>query len=115
MRRFHFALMVALLILGFNTARAQEDSNPYVPLTVVAKFPGSTLRWIGVAMAEFEKRHLELDRYNITIADLGDNVAVMAQAVDAPPHSFGSSGSVPAYEVEIRKIDLQIVTSHYDR
>jgi hypothetical protein len=80
---------------------------------VTARFPGSELKWIDIASAEFEKNHVVVDRYTVVVTDEDDEVVVNLRN---PDKKKSREGHVFAeYEVVIRKSDLTIVGSNYIR
>jgi hypothetical protein len=109
MKRFGLSASVLLVILcGASTA---QTSGP----KVIAKFPGAALKWVHAAEPEFQRRNLDLEKYNVSVVEERDSVTVALTSLDADPHARGSSGSEPAYAVEIGKKDLKVLRSYYER
>jgi len=81
----------------------------------VAMFPGPYLKWIHLAEDEFQRKHLNLDNYNVSVIDEDKFVTVYIKSSDAPEGSKGSGGSQVGYSVEISKKDSKIVKSYYLR
>ena len=103
-------MVVALASLGLCTSMAQ--SGPPKP---IVEFSGACLKWIYTAEPEFQKRHLDLDRYVVVVAEQDESVVVALKANDADKGARGSTGSFPGYEVEINKKDMRVVRSNYVR
>jgi hypothetical protein len=85
------------------------------PSRVVAEFSGASLKWIHVAEPEFQRRGLDLDKYNVSVFEQSDSVIVFLRSSDAAAGAMGSTGRYPGYEVEISKKDLKVVRSNYVR
>jgi hypothetical protein len=109
MKRFALAIVV-ISVLGWCTLVAQSNSPK-----VMAEFAGASLKWIHAAEPEFQRRKLDLSNYTVSVIEKGDSVTVVLKSLDAVEGVKGSSGSYPAYEVEISKKDLRIVRSNYVR
>ena len=103
--------MVTLLsIQGWNGSIAQSN-----PPRVVAEFPGSCLKWIRAAEPEFQRKQLDLDKYNISVVEQGNSVVVILSSPGSPKGARGSIGAHPGYEVEVNKRDLKVLRSNYVR
>jgi hypothetical protein len=107
MKRFVWATMLVLSILGWRELLTQST-----PPRVIAEFAGASLRWIHAAEPEFRRRNLNLDKYIVSVVEEDDSVMVSLSAQDAVKGTLGSSGSYPAFEVEISKKDLKVVRSN---
>ena len=110
MKRFVWVLVSVISFLGAGELCAQSK-----PARSLAEFSGASLKWVHAAEPEFQRRHLNLDKYIVSVAEQDDSVVVTISATDAVEGSRGSSGSYPAYEVEIRKRDMKVVRSNYVR
>jgi hypothetical protein len=110
MKRFVWATALVISIFGWREPLAQSN-----PPRVIAEFTGASLKWIHVAEAEFQRRMLNLDNYTVRVVERDDSVVVSLSALDAVKGTRGSSGSYPAFEVEIDKKDLKVVRSNYVR
>jgi hypothetical protein len=110
MKRFVWVLVSAISILGAGELSAQSK-----PSRLLAEFSGASLKWVHAAEPEFQRRNLNLDKYIVSITEEDDSVVVTLSATDAVKGAFGSSGSYPGYEVEIRKKDMKVVRSNYVR
>jgi len=109
MKRFALAVSVLVIILcGASTAQTSGTK-------VIAEFPGTALKWVHAAEPEFERRNLDLAKYNVSVVEERDSVTVALALLDANPHARGSSGSYPGYAVEIGKKDLRVLRSYYVR
>ncbi len=79
------------------------------------ELPGSSLKWIHIAEAEFERRHLDLDRYNITVWETSTSAYVVLRSAEDRSTGFGSRGKYPGYGVNIDKKDGRIISSAYSK
>jgi hypothetical protein len=110
MKTFVWATVLVISVLGRREVLAQSN-----PPRVIAEFAGASLKWINVAEPELRRNHLNLDKYIVSVTEEGDSVTVSLLATDAVKGTKGSSGSYPAYAVEISKNDLRVVRSYYQR
>jgi hypothetical protein len=110
MKTFVWATVLVISVLGRREVFAQSN-----PPREIADFAGVALKWIHVAEPELQRRHLNLDKYNVSVIEDEDSVTVSLLATDAVKGTRGSSGSSPAYAVEISKKDMKIVRSYYQR
>jgi len=110
MKRLVCVTVLVVSILGQEELFAQSN-----PPRVVAEFAGASLKWIHAAEPEFQRRHLSLDKYIVSVVEEDNSVMVTLSPPDAVKGTFGSSGSYPSFEVEIRKKDLKVVRSNYVR
>ena len=108
MKRFVWATLLLLSTLG---TRGLSDQS--TPPTVIAEFAGASLKWIHVAEPEFQRRSLNLDKYIISVAERNDSIMVTLSAPDAVDGGRGSSGSYPAFFVEISKKEMKVVHAYY--
>ncbi len=102
--------IATIIFLGGNVLSALSS-----PPNTVAKFPGSSLKWIHVAEAEFHLKHLNLDDYIVSVVEEEKIVTVYLKSSDAPEGSKGSGGTHIGYAVEITKEDSRVVSSNYLR
>jgi hypothetical protein len=102
--------ITTLIFFGGSVFVAQSSAH-----STVAKFPASYLKWMHVAEAEFQKKHLDLDNYIVSVIDEDENVTVYIRSSDARDGSKGSGGTHVGYEVEISKKDSKVVRSSYLR
>jgi len=109
-KRFVWVLVSVISILGAGELIAQSK-----PARLLAEFRGASLKWVHADEPEFKRRNLNLDKYIVSITEEDDSVVVTLSATDAVKGAFGSSGSYPGYEVEIRKKDMKVVRSNYVR
>jgi hypothetical protein len=105
-------------------------------MRITAELPGSALKWIHVAEAEFARKQLNIDLYMVSVMDQEHSVTVMLAGLkgaaasagnvpQAPPYpplqhnppqgSRGNAASIPGYEVEISKTDMRILRANYVR
>jgi hypothetical protein len=110
MKSFVWATALVISILGSREPLAQSNYP-----RVIAEFEGASLKWIHVAEPELQRRHLNLDNYVVSIIEEDNSVTVSLLATDAVKGAKGSSGSYPAFAVEISKKDLKVVRSYYQR
>jgi hypothetical protein len=110
MRTFVWATVLVISVLERREVLAQSN-----PPRVIAEFAGAPIKWIHVAEPELRRRHLNLDHYMVSVIEEGDSVTVSLQATDAVEGTRGSSGSYPAFAVEISKTGLKVVRSYYQR
>jgi hypothetical protein len=110
MRKLLWVMMVAVLTFVAGGMMAQSR-----PLKVVAQFPGSSLKWIHIAEAEFQQKQLDLDNYTVTVVEHEESMDVILRSHDSKEETRGSSGTFPGYEVEISKKDMKVVGSNYSR
>ena len=110
MKRLVWTIVVALAIWGQCTMMAQSG-----PPKQIAEFSGAAFKWVRAAEPEFQKRHLDLNKYIVLVAEQDDSVIVALRSPDATKEARGNTGTLPGYEVEIRKKDLSIVRSNYVR
>jgi len=106
-----FTWLALLLALVLCTAAIAQTSRPKLD----TQFPGAALKWVHAAEPDFQRRHLDLDKYNVSVEDERDSVFVSLTSPDADPHARGSSGTYPDYVVEISKKDLKVLRSYYVR
>jgi|SRR5579872_4142103 hypothetical protein len=104
------AVFIVALISGGSTLMTSSS-----PPKLTAEFPGACLKWVHIAEPEFRKENLNLDNYTVSVLDLNESVAVMLISTDAPKGAKGSAGSHPNYAVEIRRKDLKILSSSFDK
>ena len=110
MKTFVWATVLVISVLGRREVLAQSN-----PPRAIAEFAGVALKWIHVAEPELQRRHLKLDKYNVSVIEEEDSVTISLLSTDAVKGTRGSSGSSPAYAVEISKKNMKIVRSYYQR
>jgi hypothetical protein len=110
MKRFLWVTMLMISILGWRESFAQSPAP-----RVNSEFAGASLKWVHAAESEFRRKNLNLDKYAVSVVEEDDSVMVSLLATDAVKGTRGSSGSHPAFEVEISKKDLKVVRSNYVR
>ncbi len=103
-------VIVAILVFAC-TVSAMRDSA----VRRLAEFPGESLKWIHIAEPEFERRHLDVSKYNIIVFESPESVDVILRSLDQRPGTFGSIGKYPGYGVQISKKDGTILSSAYSR
>ena len=81
----------------------------------MAEFPGGSLKWVHLAEPEFQRKGLDLDHYIVSVAENDKTVDVSLTSFDANKQGRGSSGTYPAYDVEIDKVQKKIIRSYYER
>jgi hypothetical protein len=101
-------LVTSILTWGGNMTKTRQ-------LGVTAELPGSSLKWIHIAEAEFDREKLNLDRYRLSVVEEEDVVVVIVTGLKQPKNAIGSVGPDPGYEVEIRKKDRKVLRSNYVR
>lgn len=104
-----FAILVGSILIG-SVAMTQTRQ-----LGVDAELPGKSLKWIRIAEQQFRREKLDLDKYTVAVFEEDDYVAVILTSFDAPKQSRGSGGTYPAYEVEISKKTMKIISASYIR
>jgi hypothetical protein len=82
---------------------------------VLAQCSGAALKWIHAAEPEFQRRQLDLDKYNVSVVEESDSVVVSLSSPDEPKGLRGSAGKYPGFEIEISKKDLRILRSNFVR
>jgi hypothetical protein len=106
-------MVVPISILAWSGLMAQ--SNP----RLLAKFPGASMKWVHVAEPEFQREKLDLDKYNLSVAEENDSVTVGLMSLDcvdaANSIRRGSCGTHPGFVVVIRKNDMHVIRSYYVR
>jgi len=107
------ALSALLAVAVFAGGRTTVQPPP--SLKPIAVFPGTALKWLAAAQVVIDKRALDREKYIISIFDEGETVIVLLSAIDEIPGALGSTGSVPGYEIEIRKQDSQVIRANYSR
>jgi hypothetical protein len=110
MRASIVTILVIFSVLEWSTSMAQSG-----PLTVIAEFPGSSLKWVRIAEPEFEREKLDLNNYTISIIDEGDSVTVILKTPGLSEKVRGNGGKYPGYWVEISKKDSKVVRAAYTR
>ena len=110
MKRFLRATVLVILMLGWTELWAQSNTP-----RVIAEFNGASVKWIHAAEPEFQRRHLNLDKYIVSVVEEGDSVVVTLSAPDAVKGMRGSSGSYPAFVVEVSRKDMKVVRANYIR
>jgi hypothetical protein len=106
-----FALMFSMF-LCLDCCQLLAQSGPERP---PVEIPGICAKWIVAAFPEFKKEHLDLANYRVTVEENNDSVTVVLRSNDDKEGYIGSSGSHPDFEVEVRKKDLKILHSNYER
>jgi hypothetical protein len=113
MKRLAWSIMVLASILGWRELMAQPNPR------LLAKFPASSLKWVHVAEPEFEREKLDLDKYNLSVAEEGDSVIVSLSSLDCVERANsvgrGSCGTYPGFVVVISKKDMHVIRSNYIR
>lgn len=104
---------VAIALISLSTWRAPMGQTLY-PKTI-AQFPGASLKWVNIAQPEFRTRGLDLDHYTVSIADDKDRVDVTLTSIDGSKQARGSSGTYPAFAVEIAKANGKVIRAYYMR
>jgi hypothetical protein len=110
MKTFLWATVLVISVLGRREVLAQTNDP-----RVIAEIAGASLKWIHAAEPKLRRRNLDLDKYIVSVIEEGESVTVSLSATDAVKGTRGSSGSSPAYAVEISKKDMKIVRSYYQR
>jgi hypothetical protein len=110
MKRFVWAMIIVVSILGWSALMAQSN-----PPKVIAEFTGASLKWIHATEPEFERRKLDVDKYTVIVVEQNDSVTVGLKSSDAAEGARGSTGRYPGYEVEISKKDVKVIRSNYIR
>ncbi len=84
---------------------------------VMAEFPGASLKWVHIAEPEFRQRELDLEHYMVSVLEYKETVDVLLVSVDAStsPEARGSSGTFPAFTVEISRADDKVIRAYYVR
>jgi len=92
------------------------DGSTEVP-EGASQFPGTSLKWVHAAEPEFQKRGLNLDHYTVSVLEHKDTVEVSLRSLDAStsPEVRGSSGTYPAFAVEISRVDDKVIRAYYVR
>ncbi len=104
-------LISVLLCIGLGWSAAVERH-----FVVKAEFPGSSLKWIHVAEAQFKQQGLDVDKYTVCLIYKDDSVVVMLENPGTEgSKSYGNPGPLPEYEVEITKADSKIIRANYIR
>ena len=109
MKTLAAAILISLTVTWSGTMTMTSQ------LGVEAELPGSSLKWIHIAEAEFERRKLDLDKYRVFVVEKGDSVVVILTGLKVPKNVRGSVGPDPGYEVEISKKDMKVLRSNYAR
>lgn len=109
--RFYICAVIALISLGTWNVPIARTKYP----RITAEFPGASLKWVHIAEPEFQKRGLDLDHYTVYVDEHDKTVDVSLDSLDADPRAFGSSGTYPAYDVEIDKAQKKVLRSYYQR
>jgi hypothetical protein len=104
------AVLTLIALLGWTSTGSQSQRAK-----LKAQFPGACLKWIGKAEPEFERKHLDLDHYTVSVDEQNDSVIVSLTSLDSRENARGSAGSFPGFEVEISKRDSSVVRSSYVR
>ena len=84
------------------------------PISVVAEFPGTALKWIHLAEPVFAEQGLDVEKYTVAVSEEGDLVTVSLSS-NTSPGSRGSTGKYPGYGVTFRKRTGKIHSSAYTR
>jgi hypothetical protein len=92
------------IVLGWSESGRQSPGTKSK-----AEFAGSCVKWILAAEPDFKRRGIDLDHYIVSVLEEKDSVTISLRAFDSRQNVRGSSGSFPAYEVEISKKDSKIV------
>jgi hypothetical protein len=109
MRNFILIAIVACCCLRCSEAVERADF-------VKAEFPGSSLKWIHIAEAQFRRQKLDVDKYTVCLIYRDDSVVVMLENPGTEDiKSYGNPGPLPEYEVEISKKDSKIIHANYIR
>jgi hypothetical protein len=77
--------------------------------------PDDKMKWIHIAEPVFQREKLNLDKYNVSVADEGDSVMVSLSSLDSVPGARGSTGTQPGYVVVINKKNLKVLHSYFVR
>jgi len=104
------AAVTLTALLGWTKSGPQSQGAK-----LQAQFPGACLKWIYKAEPEFERRHLDLEHYTVSVLEQNDSVIVNLSSLDGHENGRGSTGSLPGYEVEISRKDSSVVRSNYVR
>jgi hypothetical protein len=107
--------LMIILSIAVSTWDGRMAMAQGSPITKMAEFPGSWLKWIHIAEPEFQRRRLNLDNYTIAVVERRDFVEVMLTDSQAAGGVRGNLGSVPGFEVEIRKDNKTIVRANFVR
>jgi len=107
--------VVAIVLFSMCTWRASM-AQPKYP-RVIAEFPGASLKWVHVAEPEFRKKGLNPEHYVVSVLEYKDTIDVSLTSIDAStsPEVRGSSGTYPAFDVEIAKVDGKVIRAYYVR
>jgi hypothetical protein len=110
------AISIIAIALFSMCAWRVSGAQPKHP-RMVAKFPGASLKWVHIAEPEFQRKGLNLKHYMVSVVDHKDTVDVFLTSVDTPVSQEvrGSSGTYPAFDVEISKAGDKIMRSYYVR
>ena len=75
------------------------------------------VRAIQAAMPEFEREGLDISKYRVEVVRLGDTMAVLYIDRTAPVNSRvnGSPGTIPAFGVELRRDNFEVIRAHFQK
>lgn len=76
---------------------------------------GSAFRAVEVAVKEFERRGLKIERYRISVTTVDHSVVVSFQDENRKPGQRGSSPNAIGFDVVLDKERLQIIRSSYSK
>ncbi len=107
-------ILIIAILLG-STLIGSAAMTQTGQLGVDAELPGKSLKWIHIAEPQFKREKLDLDKYTVPVFEADDYVAVILTSFDAPRRSRGSAGTYPAYEVQISKKTMKIISASYTR
>ncbi len=104
------AVILATMLFGPIMCNAQSGQSK-----TLARFPGTALKWIQIAQPEFERKNLDVTRYNIVVDESADSVYVSLISPDSNPSGRGSTGTYPNFEVTINKKNGKVVSASFAR
>jgi hypothetical protein len=107
--QYWYLMMVGLWwLMGLTTLKADP--------AVIDSITGKGFRIVEAAVPKAIEAKVDLDKYTVSVMDLGEeSYYVVFADPKRPPGLVGASLKNPSFQVEIRKIDLRVISSNFVR
>ena len=109
-RSVKVVVILMFLLCGSALSAGQEIHGMIHEITLT----GQQFKLLEVAAAEFNKKGMDVSKYQVSIYQVGASYFVVFSDPDAPETQLGSSPNMAGFEVEI-DADYQVLGSHFSR
>lgn len=109
-----FIVSFFLLISPFSRGFAMTGPEDRA-IKITATFSGTVLNCLFSAEKEMRSKKIDFDKYEVSILESSESITLILKEPGLPKDEMGNTGSIPGYEVEVRKQDHRVIRSNYIR